>query len=457
MNIHEIVVQSQEFFHTQETKSVDFRLKQLEQLKKSIVKYEHAVLEALKKDLGKQSFEAYTTEVGFVLSNITYAIKHLHKWTKAKKVRSTLSLFPSKGTVCYEPYGTVLIIGPFNYPFQLVMEPLIGAIAAGNCAVIKPSELTPNVSSVITEIINDTFPPAYIFSVEGGVDINQALLKEAFDYIFFTGSTGIGKVVMEAAAKHLTPVTLELGGKSPVIIDQSANLEVAAKRIIWGKTINAGQTCVAPDYIMVQESVKDLLVKELRKAIEEFFGENPETSKDLGRIVSDKHFNRLCTLLEKDKEQILYGGKSSKESRYIEPTLLDASWDSSSMQEEIFGPILPILSYKELDEAIISVKKLDKPLALYVFTNNKKIEQKVLETISSGGVCVNDVLTHIVHPDLPFGGVGASGIGAYHGKHSFLTFSHQRSILRKSTRFQLPFIFPPYTDKKEKLIRKVLK
>ena len=452
-----MVLRSSNFFDTEQTKSIEFRLQQLRKLKNSIVKHEQAIMEALKTDLGKQSFEAYTTEIGFVLSNISYAIKHLQKWTKPKRVRGTLSLFPSKGSVQYEPYGTVLIIGPFNYPFQLVIEPLIGAIAAGNCAVVKPSELTPNVSRVITELISDAFIPDYICSIEGGVEINQALLQESFDYIFFTGSTRIGKVVMEAAAKNLTPVTLELGGKSPVIVDESADIAVAAKRIIWGKTINAGQTCVAPDYIMVQESVKDNLVSALKEEIVDFFGENPEESKDLGRIVSDKHFERLKEILEKDKEQIVSGGKASQDTRYIEPTILAANWNSNSMQEEIFGPILPILTYKTLEEAIQSIKKLDKPLALYVFTNKKEVVDKVLGAISSGGACINDVLTHIVHPDLPFGGVGASGLGAYHGKYSFITFSHQRSILKKSTRFQLPLIFPPYTDEKERLIRKVLK
>lgn len=457
MNIHEVVLNSKTFFEMEQTKSLNFRVQQLNQLKNSILKYEQAILDALKTDLGKQSFEAYTTEIGFVLSNISHAIKHLRQWTKPKRVRGTLTLFPSKGFIQYEPYGTVLIIGPFNYPFQLVIEPLIGAIAAGNCAIVKPSELTPHVSKVITEMITETFPKEYIYSIEGGVEVNQALLQEPFDYIFFTGSTRVGKLVMEAAAKHLTPVTLELGGKSPVIIDESADLTIAAKRIIWGKTINAGQTCVAPDYIMVHESIKDKLIRELQQAIADFFGSNPEKSNDFGRIVSDKHFERLVEMIKKDKDQVILGGKSTKETRYIEPTIVEANWNSCSMQEEIFGPILPILTYKTLDEAIKSIKKFDKPLALYLFSSNKNVENKVIGSISSGGVCVNDVLTHIVHPDLPFGGVGASGLGSYHGKYSFLTFSHQRSILKKSTRFQLPILFPPYTDKKEHLIRKVLK
>jgi len=457
VNIHEVVLNSKTFFEMEQTKSLNFRVQQLNQLKNSILKYEQAILDALKTDLGKQSFEAYTTEIGFVLSNISHAIKHLRQWTKPKRVRGTLTLFPSKGFIQYEPYGTVLIIGPFNYPFQLVIEPLIGAIAAGNCAIVKPSELTPHVSKVITEMITETFPKEYIYSIEGGVEVNQALLQEPFDYIFFTGSTRVGKLVMEAAAKHLTPVTLELGGKSPVIIDKSADLTIAAKRIIWGKTINAGQTCVAPDYIMVHESIKDKLIMELQQAIADFFGSNPEKSNDFGRIVSDKHFERLVEMIKKDKDQVILGGKSTKETRYIEPTIVEANWNSCSMQEEIFGPILPILTYKTLDEAIKSIKNFDKPLALYLFSSNKNVENKVIGSISSGGVCVNDVLTHIVHPDLPFGGVGASGLGSYHGKYSFLTFSHQRSILKKSTRFQLPILFPPYTDKKEHLIRKVLK
>ncbi|EOR24141.1 MULTISPECIES: aldehyde dehydrogenase [Niallia] len=457
MEVNERLAQTKSFFSTQATLPLAFRIEQLEKLRNAIVEKEQILLKALQKDLGKHPFESYASEIGFVLQSIRHTIKHLKKWMKPKKVRSTWSLFPSKGEILNEPYGTVLIIGPFNYPFQLLIEPLIGAIAAGNCAILKPSELVPTVSAVVTEMINTTFEPAYISSVEGGVETNQALIHANFDYIFFTGSTKVGKIVMEAAAQHLTPVTLELGGKSPVIIDETANLTIAAKRIIWGKTLNAGQTCVAPDYIMVHESVKESFIVEMKKTLVNYFGETIEDKEDFGRIVSERHFLRLREMLEVDRKAILFGGKSNRDTRFIEPTILDATWDSATMQEEIFGPILPILTYKELEKAIESIRKLDKPLALYLFTNNKETETKVLRAISSGGVCINDVLTHIVPPNLPFGGVGASGMGAYHGEYSFTTFSHQKSILRKSTRVDIPILYPPYTEKKEKMIRKVLK
>ena len=457
MEVNERLAQTKSFLSTQATLPLAFRIEQLEKLRNAIVEKEQILLKALQKDLGKHPFESYASEIGFVLQSIRHTIKHLKKWMKPKKVRSTWSLFPSKGEILNEPYGTVLIIGPFNYPFQLLIEPLIGAIAAGNCAILKPSELVPTVSAVVTEKINTTFEPAYISSVEGGVETNQALIHANFDYIFFTGSTKVGKIVMEAAAQHLTPVTLELGGKSPVIIDETANLTIAAKRIIWGKTLNAGQTCVAPDYIMVHESVKESFIVEMKKTLVNYFGETIEDKEDFGRIVSERHFLRLREMLEVDRKAILFGGKSNRDTRFIEPTILDATWDSATMQEEIFGPILPILTYKELEKAIESIRKLDKPLALYLFTNNKETETKVLRAISSGGVCINDVLTHIVPPNLPFGGVGASGMGAYHGEYSFTTFSHQKSILRKSTRVDIPILYPPYTEKKEKMIRKVLK
>lgn len=457
MNVNESLAQTKSFFAMQETLSYTFRMKQLEKLKNAILEKEQILIEALQKDLGKHPFESYTSEIGFVLNSISHTMKHLKKWMKPKKVRSTWSLFPSKGEILYEPYGTVLIIGPFNYPFQLLIEPLIGAIAAGNCAILKPSELVPTVSTVVTEMINTTFEPSYICSMEGGVETNQALIHANFDYLFFTGSTKVGKIVMEAAAEHLTPITLELGGKSPVIIDETANLTIAAKRIIWGKTLNAGQTCVAPDYIMVHESVKEALIGELKKTLISYFGEKIEEREDFGRIVSERHFLRLRDMLEADQKGILIGGKYSIETRFMEPTVLDATWESATMQEEIFGPLLPVLTYTKLDEAIESIKKLDKPLALYLFTNSKETEERVIPAISSGGVCVNDVLTHIVPPSLPFGGVGASGMGAYHGEYSFTTFSHQKSILRKSVKVDIPILFPPYTEKKEKIIRKVLK
>ncbi|MFS0783214.1 aldehyde dehydrogenase [Bacillus sp. 1P06AnD] len=456
-NVRDILKEHAEFFQTNQTKEIHFRLKKLDQLKNGIIQYESRINEALQKDLGKHPFEAYTSEVGLVLNSITHTKKHLKKWAKTKKVKTPLTLHPSKSLIRYEPYGTALIIGPFNYPFQLVIEPLIGAIAAGNCVVLKPSELVPNVSQVLTEMIEEIFDSNYIRSVQGGIETNTALVNAPFDYIFFTGSVPVGKIIMKAAAQNLVPVTLELGGKSPVIVDQTANLKMAADRIVWGKTVNSGQTCVAPDYVMVHEDVKKELIEEMNRSLKDFYGSTIEQSSDFGRIVNSRHFERLNTILERDKEHIIFGGTTNSTKRFIEPTLIDANWDSASMEDEIFGPILPILTYDRLDDAIKSINKLSKPLALYLFTSDKKIEEKVLMNISSGGVSINNTITHLANPQLPFGGVGHSGMGAYHGHYSFTTFSHQRSILKTSTRFNVSLLFPPYNEKKLNLARRFLK
>ncbi|MGG3804261.1 aldehyde dehydrogenase [Metabacillus fastidiosus] len=456
-NIIHILKEHNNFFHTNKTKDLNFRLQQLQKLREGIKEYESKITEALQKDLGKHPFESYTMEVGFTLNSITHTMKRLKKWAKPKKVNTPLALFPSKSMVMYEPYGTVLIIGPFNYPFQLLIEPLIGAIAAGNCAVLKPSELVPNVSAVVTEMIENIFDSSYIRSVQGGVETNTSLTNAHFDYIFFTGSVAVGRIVMEAAAKNLVPVTLELGGKSPVIVDKSADIKVAAERIIWGKTVNSGQTCVAPDYVMAHAAVKEELIEEMKQALHRFFGSTIEESKDFGRIVNERHFNRLKTILEKDKEQIIFGGGTNLNTRFIEPTLLEATWDSASMEDEIFGPLLPILTYTDLGEAIKSINKFAKPLALYLFTADKHVENKVLSEISSGGVCINNTLTHLGNPDLPFGGVGNSGMGAYHGHYSFIAFSHEKSVLKASTKLNVRMLFPPFNNKNLQLVRKFLK
>lgn len=454
-DVEEILNEHNRFYYNQKTRSIDFRIKQLKILRDGIEKYQHKILEALYKDLGKSDFEAYTTEVGYVLNSIRYAIKNLKRWAKPKKVKTPIYLFPSKSYIMSEPYGTVLIIGPYNYPFQLLIEPLIGAIAAGNCIVLKPSENVPNVSRIITEMISAIFNKNYIRCVEGGLETNASLINGKFDYIFFTGSVSVGKIVMESAAKNLVPLTLELGGKSPVILDESADIKIAARRIIWGKTLNAGQTCVAPDYLLVHESVKKEFIKELKRSIKEFYGENILENKDFGRIVNERHFNRLKNILE--SENIIYGGKTSESDRFIEPTLIEiSSWDSASMAEELFGPILPIMTYNNLDEAINDINKLPKPLALYLFTTNKTVEEKVLREISSGGVCINDTITHLINPKLPFGGVGNSGIGKYHGEYSFNTFSHERSVVSKSNKFNFTMLFPPYNEKKLNIIKKFL-
>ncbi|EES49986.1 aldehyde dehydrogenase [Clostridium botulinum] len=453
-----ILKKHNEFFECGETKNIKFKIKQLNLLKNGIKRYENNIYKALNLDLGKNEFESYATEIGFILSSIEYSIKNLKSWSKCKKVKTPIYLLPSKSFKMYEPYGTVLIMGPYNYPFQLLFEPLIGAISAGNCAVIKPSELSPNVSKVISKIIFETFNENYIRCIEGGIETNTSLINSNFDYIFFTGSINVGKIVMRASADNLTPVTLELGGKSPVIIDESANIKVAAKRIIWGKTLNAGQTCVAPDYVLVHVSVKDRLIKEMKKAIQEFYGTDPEKSTDFGRIINEKHFKRIKNIIDNDKEFIVYGGKTNYKTNYIEPTIIDiTSFECACMQEEIFGPILPVISYSELNEIIRKTKKLPKPLALYVFTNNKSIENKVLSEISSGGACVNDVITHLVNPNLPFGGVGSSGVGSYHGYNSFLTFSHEKSVLKKSDKVDITLLFPPYNKRKLNIIKKFMK
>lgn len=457
IDVDKIIEDHYKFFESKKSRDIDFRINQLRSLKSAIKKYEYKIYEALYKDLGKCEFESYTTEVGFVLSSISHTIKNLKKWAKKEKVKTPLYLFPAKSFVISEPYGTVLIIGPYNYPFQLLIEPLVGALAAGNCVVLKPSENVPNLSRVITEMITETFPKEYIRSVEGGIETNTSLINGTFDYIFFTGSAQVGKIIMEAAARNLVPVTLELGGKSPVIVDESADIRVAAKRIIWGKTINVGQTCVAPDYVVVNNKVKDELIKELKLQIQSFYGKDAMESKDYGRIVNDRHFIRLKNILDKEADKIIYGGKVNREKRYIEPTLIDASWEGTAMSEEIFGPILPIISFSNLDEIIGEIKRLSKPLALYLFTENYEVEEKVLEEISSGGACINDTITHLANPELPFGGVGNSGIGAYHGKESFKTFSHRRSVVRKTTKINIPIVFPPFNKKNLDNVKKLMK
>ncbi|WP_028596714.1 aldehyde dehydrogenase [Paenibacillus assamensis] len=457
INVQSILAEHKQFFHKGSTTSFEFRLQQLEKLRTAIQRYEAQIHEALYKDLGKSEFEAYATEVGLALNAIQYMIKNLKKWMKPEKVKTPFYMYPSSSYIMKEPYGTVLIIGPFNYPFQLLIDPLIGAIATGNCVVLKPSENTPHVAAIVHKMIKETFDEAYIRVVEGEREITSQLIHAPFDYIFFTGSVAVGKIVMEAAAKNLVPVTLELGGKSPVIVDRTANLEMAAKRIVWGKFLNTGQTCVAPDYLFVHSEVKQQFLSNMKEVIRHYYGENAMQSKDYGRIVNERQFDRLVSIIETDKSNLLFGGNSVREERYIEPTLLEAkSWSDAAMQDEIFGPILPIMEYSTLEDAIQTIHKQPKPLALYVFTEDKQVEQEVLSRVSFGGGCVNDTISHVVNHHLPFGGVGNSGIGAYHGKFSFDLFSHHKSIVKKSTKFDLGFLFPPY-ENKLKWIKKVFK
>lgn len=452
-----IIAEHKKFFYTEKTKSVEFRIATLKTLKKTIIKYENNIQKALYKDLGKSQFEAYATEIGFVLDSIGNFIKHLKSWAKTERVRTPIHQFPSKGYIMKEPYGTVLIIGPFNYPFQLLIEPLIGAISAGNCAVLKPSESTPNVSEIVKKIISETFDVRHVRVVEGEKEATSALINSAFDYIFFTGSVPVGRIVMEAAAKNLIPVTLELGGKSPVIVDKSANLVLAAKRILWGKLINSGQTCIAPDYVLIHKDIKEKFIEKLKAVVVDFFGEDASRSVDYGRIVNKKQFYRLTSIIEKDKNKIVYGGHSNENSLYIEPTIFDhVNWEDSVMQNEIFGPLLPILSYSSLTEVITLINSKPKPLSLYVFTEDKKVATEVLNKISFGGGCINDTISHVASSNMPFGGVGNSGMGFYHGRDSFETFSHRKSVLKKGTWMDIKLIFPPYKDR-AKLVKKILR
>lgn len=462
LGVTEMLGEHTRFFRSGATADAGFRIEQLKKLRDAIVQYERELLDALHKDLRKSETEAYGSEIGLVLGSISYMIKNVRKWMKPKKVGAPLHLFGTKSRIVPEPYGTVLIVGPFNYPVQLVLEPLLGVIAAGNCAVIKPSESSPHVSAVIARMIGATFDPSYVRVVEGDKDITSALIHAPFDYIFFTGSVAVGKIVMEAAARNLVPVTLELGGKSPAIIDRTANLELAAKRIAWGKWMNAGQTCIAPDYLIVHESVKESFVSRLQDIIRSFYGDNPQTSADFGRIINDRQFERLASILQRDQASIIHGGRTDRDDLYMEPTLLevgkasDRSLHAASMEDELFGPLLPIITYTDLEDAISQVRSRPKPLALYVFSEDRSVQDRVMGTLSFGGGCVNDTLSHIINHHLPFGGVGNSGIGGYHGKHSFDLFSHHKSVLKRTTKFEPGILFPPY-EGKLKLFRKVLK
>jgi aldehyde dehydrogenase (NAD+) len=452
-NISELLPAQRQFFATGQTKDVAFRLSQLQRLKQKIQEYQPQILAALKADLNKPELEGMF-ELS-VIKEIDYVIKNLKYWVKPQKVKTPIEQFPASGRIYSEPLGVVLIIGPWNYPFSLMIEPLLGAIAAGNCAILKPSEIAPHTSAIVAELIHKTFESDYITVIQGGVETSQQILAEKFDHIFFTGGTKIGKIIMEAAAKHLTPVTLELGGKSPCIVEPDIDLKTAARRITWGKFINCGQTCIAPDYLLVDRTIKSELITELKQSIQEFYGTDPATSPDYPRIISDQHFQRLSSFLQDGN--IMIGGQTNPENRYIAPTLIDnIALDSPIMQEEIFGPILPMVEYGDLTEAINLINSRPKPLALYLFSQDKAKQTRVLENTSSGGVCINDTVVHISVRDLPFGGVGDSGIGRYHGKTSFDIFSHKKSVLKKSFIFDLDWRYAPYTQGKLKLLKKFL-
>ena len=438
-----------------QTTDIKYRKESLKKLLHVITQNEEAIITALYNDFKKPAFEAVLTETNYVIGDLKETIKNINSWAKPKKVWSSLLNFPSSDYIYSEPYGNVLILSPWNYPFQLALCPLVAAVAAGNKVTLKPSELTPHTSAIIAKIISETFPVKDVVVVTGDATIAADLLKKRWDYIFFTGSVGVGKIVAKAAAENLTPVTLELGGKSPCIVDETANLELSARRIVWGKIINAGQTCVAPDYILVHHKMKDTFVKFLIQEIEKALGPNPEESADYARIINLKNWQRQLSLLENQK--ILYGGQSTQDSLYLAPTLLDEpKMDSLVMKEEIFGPILPILSYESKDEIDKIISSFDKPLALYLFSQNNYFIDEVLQKYSFGGGCINDTVIHLVNNKLPFGGVGNSGMGAYHGKLSFDIFSHKKSIVKRGTWLDLPLRYAPYGDKL-KTIRKLLK
>ncbi|RAR50888.1 aldehyde dehydrogenase [Flavobacterium lacus] len=426
----------------------------LQKLLISVKKHESEVIEALYKDFKKPAFEAVISETSYVISDLKNSISNLNRWTKPKQVWPSIINFPSSDFIYSEPYGRVLIISPWNYPFQLAMCPLIAAIAAGNTVVLKPSELTFNTSQIITKIVEEVFDVKEAVVVHGGAEFTQSLLEKRWDFIFFTGSVPVGKIVAQAAAKHLTPVTLELGGKNPCIIDEGANLEIAAKRIVWGKFVNAGQTCIAPDYILVQAKEKYNFVELLKQEITQAYGENPEESTDFPRIINTKNWQRLQAMIEPSK--VIVGGVSDEENRYISPTLLDEpELNSEVMKDEIFGPILPIISYHDEKDIERIISKYEKPLSLYVFTENKQFAEKMITSYSFGGGCVNDCMIHFANKRLPFGGVGHSGINAYHGKFGFDSFSHKKSIVKKPSWGDNPIRYAPYKNKL-KYIKKLL-
>lgn len=440
------------FFDRGITKSFRFRYEALERLEKVISRREEEIAKALYQDLHKSSFEGYMTEIGMTLSELRYVKKHLKGWMRRKRVLSPAAQFPSDSFVVKEPYGVVLIMVPWNYPFLLCMEPLIGAVAARNCCVLKPSSCSGAVLTVIRKIIEEVFPSEYVAVVEGGREVNQKLLDQHFDYIFFTGGKTVGKLVMEQAARHLTPVTLELGGKSPCIVDETADLKLAAKRIVFGKYLNSGQTCVAPDYLLVQECVKDKLLGYMKIQILNMYGKNPFQNPDYPAMIHEKHYERVMNLIK--EETVVIGGYGSRDTLQIAPTILDSvAADAPVMQEEIFGPVLPVLTFGKIEEAEQFVKKREKPLALYLFTRKKEVEKRILNNLSFGGGCINDTVIHLATSRMGFGGVGASGMGTYHGKDSFDTFSHRKSIVKKSNALDLPVRYPPYGKRKEKLLR----
>lgn len=455
MKASDIVKLQNTFFSANKTKPISFRVNQLKHLFQVLKSNEELLYKAIDKDFGKSEFETYETELSIIYHEIKLAIKKLKLWSKPQKVSTNLANFPGKSRIYSEPYGTALVIGAWNYPYQLTLVPVVSAMAAGNTVVIKPSELAENTSAAMAKIINENFKQDYVYVFEGGIPETTDLLEQKFDKIFFTGSTNVGRIVNQAAAKHLTPVTLELGGKSPTFVLPDCNLKITAKRIVWAKYLNGGQTCVAPDYVLVHKDIKREFLEELKRQIVKVQGENPKGSEAYVRIINKRNFDRLTALIDKDK--IYYGGETSADDLYIQPTVLEnVSFDDKVMEDEIFGPILPVLDFDNLDSAIAQVKARPKPLALYAFTNKESIRKKILSEISFGGGCINDAVMHLTNPKLPFGGVGDSGMGNYHGKRGFECFSHQKSVLYKGTWFE-PFLkYKPYTKLNKKILEWII-
>ena len=451
----QVKAEQEMFLRSGITLDVNFRIRQLKRLKEAIKAHDVLIYDALKKDLNKPVFESYVTELGSVYSEIDYMIKHVKDWAKPKRVPTSLAHFYSKSHIYQEPYGRVLIIAPWNFPIQLSFVPLVGAMAAGNCVVLKPSELAPYTARVIQQIIESVFAREYVAVEQGDGKVSQQLLKEGIDYCFFTGSTQVGKAIMETASQTLTPVTLELGGKSPVIVAKDTNIKHAAQRIVWGKFTNAGQTCIAPDYLLVDEVIRDDLISAIIEVIEEYYTKKPLENSDYSKMINKRHFKRVKKLMK--NQSVIYGGGSNKEMLTIEPTLvLEPELDTELMQEEIFGPILPILTYREVSQAVEFIRSKDKPLALYLFTQDKALKEYIIKNLSFGGAAINDTLIHQSNYNLPFGGVGASGMGQYHGKYSLETFSHPKSVIEKTDLFDIKLRYPPYKDWALKFIKKIM-
>ena len=453
MNYADILQQQKTFFNTHATKDLDFRKAQLQKLKKVVKSNEKLLYDAIYQDFGKSEFETFGTEISFIYKDIDYYLKNLKSFAKPKNVLTNIVNQMGSSKIVFEPLGNCLVIGAWNYPYQLTLTPVIAAIAAGNTCMIKPSELPENTMKAMAKLINENFDAQFLYVVEGGVEETTAILKLRFDKIFFTGSPRVGKIVYKAAAEHLTPVTLELGGKSPAFVTEKADLQIAAKRIVWGKFINAGQTCVAPDYLYVAENIK---AKFLKVLIEEIKKRNYTDNVDhYCKIINERNFDRLEKMI--DREKVVFGGETNREKRYISPTVLDnVTWEDAVMQEEIFGPILPILTYKNLETAMQTVVEGEKPLSAYLFSNDAKEQELFTEKLSFGGGCINDTLMHLSNDRLPFGGVGNSGIGHYHGKFGFIAFSHQKAILKKSNYLEPELKYPPYSDAKLNILKKLL-